>query len=345
VKGGGVLFVGFEGPRLTTTERSLLRRLQPAGIILLPRNIEDETGLRALLAELRLLCRRAILALDAEGGPVDRLRRLVAPAPAAAALAAVSPRKALAAGRWIGAALRNFGFDLALAPVVDLDHGLRDNALDRRCYGATPRAVTARARSFLRGLHRSGVGGCLKHFPGLGAAATDTHQEHATVLLSRRRMARDLAPFVALAGEAESVMAGHAVYPALDPAFLPATLSPTLCRGLLRRNLRFRGALLSDDLEMGALERHGNLPDRGEAALAAGCDGLLFCRDLAAAPSIARRLTRPALAGRLRQATARLAVLRRSLASLRRSGGEVLELSRIRSRIEALAGSVARPAM
>ncbi len=337
MKGAEVLFVGFEGTRPTPEERSILRRLQPAGITLVPRNIEDEPGLRALLAELRLLCPAAIFGLDAEGGRVDRLRNLVGPAPAARDLAAVSPRRSARAGRWVGEALRNFGFDLDFAPVVDLDHGQRGNALDGRCLGRNPRAVTARARAFLGGLHRAGIGGCLKHFPGLGAAPADTHFELARVLLTRRRLARDLAPFVALAGEVEAVMVGHAIYPTLDPSFLPASLSPTICGGLLRKSLTFRGPVLSDDLEMGALGAHGDLPWRAEAALVAGCDGLLFCRQLGAAPEIARRLAGRRLDARRRQAEARLARLRRALERRRRQAGEPLDLGEVRRQLAALA--------
>jgi len=336
VKGGGVLFVGFEGPRLRRDERQALLRLQPAGITLVPRNIEDEAGLVALLAELRALCPEAIFALDAEGGRVDRLRRIAGPAPAAEELAARPPRLAGRAGRWVGASLRHFGFDLDFAPVVDLDRGRRGNALDGRTLGRTPRAVVARARAFLAGLGASGAGCCLKHFPGLGGAGEDTHLEPTRIELGRRELARDLAPFVALLPAADAVMVGHAVYPAIDPAALPATLSPAVCHELLRRRLRYRGALLSDDLEMGALGTVGSLPEIGEAALVAGCDGLLFCRRVTEATAVATRLGRPRLAARRRQAEARLARLRRRLERARRAAPAPPALDRVRARLAAV---------
>lgn len=337
MKGGGVLFLGFEGTVLTAAERGVLRRVEPAGVTLVPRNIESAPQLLALVGELRRLCPRAILALDAEGGRVDRLRRIVAPAPAAELLGYRPPRSARAAGRWVGSALRLFDIDLDLAPVVDLDRGHRGNALDTRCFGATPRAVTARGAAFLAGLHAAGVGGCLKHFPGLGGAGRDTHADPAWIGLSRRELGRDLAPFEALAARADAVMAGHAVYPALDPAALPATLSRALATELLRRRLGYRGALLSDDLEMGALAPHGELPERGEAALAAGCDGLLFCRRIDIAPAIATRLGRRSNAARRQAAERRLAGLRRRLVALRRAAGEPPALDQVRRRLAALA--------
>lgn len=336
MKGGAVLFLGFEGTKLAAEERRILRRVRPGGITLVPRNIENAEQLAALMAELRRLCPQAILALDAEGGRVDRLRRIVAPAPAAEELARRAPTAARVAGRWVGAALRAFGFDLDLAPVVDLDRGATGNALDGRCLGRAPRAVTARAAAFLDGLHGAGAGGCLKHFPGLGGAGRDTHADPAWIALPRRELERDLRPFRALSSRVEAVMASHAVYPALDPAALPATLSPALAMALLRRDVGFRGALLSDDLEMGALAPHGELPERGEAALAAGCDGLLFCRRIGDAPAIAAGLGRAEHARRLAAATRRLDQLRRRLARLARAAGEPPPVDEIRRRLLAL---------
>jgi beta-N-acetylhexosaminidase len=333
VRGGRVLFLGFEGTRLSREERAVLLRVRPAGITLVARNIASAGQLVELVSDLRRLCPDAILALDAEGGRVDRLRAVVAPAPAASWLAGRPPRSAERAGRWIGASLRHFDLDLALAPVVDLDRGHAGNALDGRCFGSTPRAATARAGAFLRGLHAAGVGGCAKHFPGLGGATLDTHGGPAWIQLPRRELARDLAPFVALAPHADALMAGHAVYPAIDPAALPATLSRSLAHDLLRRRIRYRRALLSDDLEMGALAPHGDLATRGEAALAAGCDGLLFCRRIEEAPRIAERLARRSSATRLNAASRRLARLRRELAARRRRAPEPPPLDVVRRRL------------
>ena len=341
MKGGELLVVGVEGVRLTTAERRILTRLQPFGVVLVQRNVGDEATLRALVAEIRAVCREAILPLDAEGGRVDRLRTLVGPAPAPADLARHPPALARRAARWVGAALAAFGFDLDFAPVLDLDHGRAGNALDRRCLGSVPRSVIARGRAAIEGLAWAGVGGCVKHFPGLGAAAADTHLVPARIPLDARELERDLAPFRALAALAGAVMVGHAIYPALDPETLPATLSPRLARDLLRRGLSFSGAAFSDDLEMGALAPFGDLAERGEAALAAGCDALLFCRRLEAAPEIAARLARPALARSRAEAGARLRGLRRRLARLRRAAGEPPPPALVRGRL----GEVTRAAL
>lgn len=340
--GGRVLVLGFEGTSLTAEERRTIARVKPAGFTLVPRNIVDDVQLDALIADLRALAPDAILALDGEGGRVDRLRNLVGPAPAAEQLAKAPARFARRAGRWVGESLRRFGFDLDLAPVVDLDRGRANNALDRRCFGSTPRQVTSKAKAFIEGLEASGVGACLKHFPGLGGAGEDTHFAPSTIDLSARELERDLEPFRRLARIAGSVMLSHAIYPALDPEGLPATLSPAIATKLRRRVLPFNGALVlfSDDLEMHALEPFGALADRGEAALAAGCDGLLFCRRIAEAPAIAERLARARLRTRLDQAAKRLEGLARRLRRRSLAAGPVVPVRLLRRRMAELARAV-----
>jgi beta-N-acetylhexosaminidase len=319
---GAFLTVGLPGPRLEPSTRKLLARLRPGGVILFARNLaadveEGPARLAELTAALRRELPEVLLWIDAEGGPVDRLRGLVGPAPAGETLARRPPRQALRAGRWIGHALRLFGLDADFAPVVDLDRGIPGNALDHRTTGADPRRVAARGRAFLLGLHGSGVGGCLKHFPGLGAATADTHLHQAPIGLGTPELAPDLAPFVALGGLAGAVMVGHAAYPAYDPEARPATLSPPVLQGLLRGRLGFAGLAVSDDLEMQALAAWGEVPECAEASFAAGADVLLICKDLEVAVAAGERLARPSLAARREESAARLAAYRRHLERLR----------------------------
>jgi beta-N-acetylhexosaminidase len=262
--------------------------------------------------------------VDAEGGRVDRLRALFGSAPAAARLAVRPPAVSRRAGFWVGAALRHVGLDVDLAPVVDLDHGATDNALDGRYFGSDPRRVAARAGAFLVGLREAGVLGCLKHFPGLGAATRDTHHAVAEVSLDAAGLAREAAPFKRLWSApganttASAVLVSHAIYPALDDSRSPASLSSAVMTGLLRREMGFRGVTFSDDLEMKALAPWGDLSDRCEAALAAGCDGLLVCSRWEEAPVIARRLRVKALSTRREEALVRLEAFRRASARLRK---------------------------
>lgn len=340
--GGAPLFLGIEGTALAAGERRVLARVRPGGIVLVSRNIGTEEELRALVAELRAILPEATFCLDAEGGRVDRLRRLAGAAPAAARLAEASPAFAARAGRLLGQALRHFDFDLDFAPVADLDHGIAGNALDERTYGSAPRAVVARARALVSGLHASGVGACLKHFPGLGRATADTHLTGAEIVASERELERDLAPFRALLPAVESAMVGHAVYPGWTEPVRPASLSPKISTKLLRSRLRYRGLLFSDDLEMGALARWGSLPELAGEALDAGCDALLFCRRIEEAPAIARALAPRASEPRFAAAQRRLAGLRRRLHARRQEAAPPLPLPAIRERFARLALALER---
>lgn len=342
MKGGSVLFLGIEGTALTRDEARILRRVKPGGIVLVTRNIESEAQLRDLVGDLRAAAREALFCLDAEGGRVDRLRHVVAPAPAAAELASCPPATSRRAGRLLGQALRAFDFDLDFAPVTDLDHGIAGNALDGRTFGAMPRLVTARAKATLQGLNKAGVAGCLKHFPGLGRATADTHLTGAHIGATRAELDRDLIPFTELSPSAESVMVGHAIYPGWGEAIWPASLSRRIAADLLRKQSGFRGFLFSDDLEMGALAGFGTLPEIGALSLAAGCDGLLFCRHVEAAPAIAAALSRKALRPRLEEAERRLGRLRTRLQRMRKAGPAVPPVGEIRRKLERLAVDVAR---
>jgi beta-N-acetylhexosaminidase len=335
----GLVIVGVAGPRLTRDERDVLSRLRPGGVILFGRNVESAGQVAALTAELHAALPEALVCIDAEGGRVDRLRSVVGPSPAAAALADASPARAGRAGLWLGRSLRALGFDVDFAPVVDLDRGHTGNALDGRCFGATPRAVAARAGAFLEGLHRAGVGGCVKHFPGLGGAQADTHLLGAPIELDRAELERDLAPFARLAAAAGAVMIGHASYPAYDSEARPGSLSPPIADTLLRRKLRFRGVSFSDDLEMKALGAFGDLPEVAAAALAAGCDVLAVCgaASLEALPAIARRLGVHGLRARRQEALRRLSRYRLEVSRLRRLA-EAVSVEQARRGVARLAG-------
>lgn len=311
------VFVGIPGLELDAESAGLLSAFQPGGVVLFKRNIKDEEQLNELVTALRRLLPEAVLAIDAEGGRVDRLKEVVGPAPSASSLAGHPPSYSLQAGHWVAQSLRLFDLDVDFAPVVDLDRGAKDNALDDRYFGSTPAQVIPRAQAFLRGLYTGGAGGCLKHFPGLGAAGEDTHFHMSAVYLPEEELVTDLEPFRALARLAGAVMVGHALYPAYDSSMRPATLSPSIIGGVLRGRLGFEGLVFSDDMEMKALDEWGSLPERCESCFAAGCDVLLVCHTLAALPAIVERLEHPGLAERLVEANRRLETYRQRLLTLR----------------------------
>jgi beta-N-acetylhexosaminidase len=312
-----LVFAGIPGPELDRSSAALLAEHQPGGVILFKRNIKEVEQLHELVRAIRRVVPDAVLAIDEEGGRVDRLKEIVGPAPAGALLARHAPSLALQAGQWIGRALRLFDLDVDFAPVVDLDRGERDNALDGRYLGATPEEVVIRARAFLRGLHTGGVGGCIKHFPGLGGAGEDTHFSMSCVYLPSDELRTDLLPFDALARLAGAVMVAHAIYPAYDAESRPATLSPSIIGGLLRGRLGFEGLAFSDDLEMKALDTWGGLADRSVQSFTAGCDVLLLCHTLEALPEVVSRLEVPSLEERVAEAWSRFDRYRQRLRTLR----------------------------
>jgi beta-N-acetylhexosaminidase len=311
------VFVGIPGPELDSRSAALLEEHRPGGVVFFKRNIKEVGQLGELVASIRRILPDAVLCIDSEGGKVDRLKDVVAPAPPAGLLAKRPPSLSLQAGLWIAQSLRLFDLDVSFAPVVDLDRGETDNALDGRYLGATPGDVTPRARAFVRGLHMGGAGGSLKHFPGLGGAPADTHFKVATIYLPSNALQADLDPFDALARLAGSVMVGHAIYPAYDAEQRPATLSPPIIGGILRGRLHFDGLCFSDDMEMKALDEWGDLAERSVLAFAAGCDVLLLCHTLEALPDVVARLEDPGLEERRIEAHRRLETYRQRLRTLR----------------------------
>lgn len=313
---GRLLILGLPEPELGGAEERLLREVRPGGVILFRYNVVSEGQVRDLVAGIREASPGVLLFVDAEGGRVDRFRELLGPAPAGRALASEPPRLAERSGRWIGHGIRSLGCDVDFAPVVDLDRGQRDNALADRYLGATPRSVTARGRAFLRGLHSAGVAGCVKHFPGLGGATRDTHDEPAGVDLSRKELERDLRPFRELLGTAGSTMITHATYSCLDSE-APASLSAPVVTGLLRGELEFEGLVVADDLDMDALAPWGDLGDRVLRSLEAGCDAFPICRSWEVAREVIERIRSEIDSERLEESVDRWTTYRRHLESIR----------------------------
>jgi len=279
---GQLFWIGFQGTKLEAPLRSLLERVRPAAIILFARNIENASQVRSLIHDVSVLLKiPPFVALDQEGGRVNRLRPLLGPIPASLDLAA---RKdpAGAVRRQAGAmaaALRTLGFNVNLAPVLDLSGPDGRNGIGDRAFGEDPGTVCRLGRAFLEAHLKRGVVPVGKHFPGLGSAGGDTHLTLPIISKSRARLYdEDLLPYRRLKRILPIVMAGHASYPALQgrsPG--PATLSRAVVDGLLRRRLRYRGVIVTDDLEMGAVEQKQGAAAQALAALSAGNDGLMFC--------------------------------------------------------------------
>lgn len=302
--------MGLGGTALTAAERRILAASPPCGVILFRRNIESAEQVRELIASVRALGAR-LLFLDQEGGPVDRLRDLIGPSPSFARAAAAG--QARGAGALAGAALAALDVDVDLAPVVDRAMPAAGaDVLGERCASDDAGAVIRAAAEFVAGLHDEGVGACLKHFPGLGRARLDTHEELPVIPEDRHQEALDLAPFDALMTGVRAVMISHAA----DPEGRPSSLSFERATVLLRDILGFEGAAFSDDLEMGALSAFGTLPERSAKASAAGCDLLFVCKEIDAYPDCVAAVETAVAPERRAEAAARLEEYAAHLAAL-----------------------------
>jgi beta-N-acetylhexosaminidase len=236
--------------------------------------------MRALVRDLHALDRDAppLVAIDHEGGRVHRLAPPFTHFPSATPVAAAGLATVRAVATAMARELAALGVDLTFAPVLDVTSNPANPVIGDRAYGTTPATATAAALAAFRATRAVGLLTCGKHFPGHGDTATDSHHELPVVTRDRRSLtATELAPFrAAIAARFPMLMTAHVRYPALDPA-LPATLSPAIVTGLLRRRLGFRGAIATDDHEMRAIADHFGPGETAVRAIAAGCDLLLFC--------------------------------------------------------------------
>ncbi len=274
---------GLAGLTLSDTERAFFRDADPAGYILFGRNVENRAQVRALTDDLRALHgrERTFICIDQEGGRVARMKPPVwAAYPAGAAFDRLYETAPISAIEAVRAHAEALGLDLAEAgisvdclPLLDVRQAGAHDVIGDRALGHEPLRVAAMGRAVLDGLARAGVAGVIKHMPGHGRAAVDSHKETPTVIASAEDLEVDLAPFRSL-NDALVGMTGHVRYPAWD-AQLPATLSATVIRDVIRGRIGFDGLLLTDDLDMQALG--GAVPDRAARAQAAGCDIALNC--------------------------------------------------------------------
>jgi beta-N-acetylhexosaminidase len=282
---GKLLVVGFEGVEAPPTLLERIARGVVSGVVLFSRNVESLEQVTALtdrLARAAPAEAPLIVAVDQEGGRVQRLREPRVPLaqlPAARAVAArQSTKLTREVGHAVGQDLFLLGFNLDFAPVLDVVTSDENSIIGDRSFGPEPESVARHALSFARGLRESGVLPCGKHFPGHGGPVGDSHKTLPRDPRSRPEIeALDLVPFSAAAERrVPMLMSAHVVFPAFDDR-APATLSRSLSTDLLRGVLGFEGVLISDDMEMDAIALHH---DPGEAALEAvraGVDQVLFC--------------------------------------------------------------------
>jgi beta-N-acetylhexosaminidase len=278
--------LGIRQPKLDSDLRAFFRDARPWSFILFREACVSRVQVKALCADLREAAGHdAIVFIDQEGGRVARLKPPEWPTwPPCAAYGALHAKDevrgheaAYLGHRLIAHELKTMGVDGDFAPVLDVPVEGSDKIVGDRAFSPDPEIVATLGRAALRGLHDGGVAGCIKHMPGHGRATSDSHLALPRVAASEEELNADLFPFAALS-DAEAAMTAHIVYELWDPD-RPATCSPAVIGDVIRGRIGFQGLLMSDDLDMKALQfaLNGGLAARAEAALGAGCDVVLQC--------------------------------------------------------------------
>ena len=289
----GPLMVDIAGLSLSKEDVQLLQHPQVGGIILFSRNFENREQLARLTAQIHdLRTPKLLIAVDQEGGRVQRFRSGFTELPPASVIGSIYDEErergldlAESCGWLLGVELRSVGVDFSFAPVLDLFNA-HSTVINDRAFHHEPEAVVEIARAFIAGLHRGGVAAIGKHFPGHGTVVADSHHELPIDERSYYDISNtDLLPFRRLASKLEGIMPAHVLYPQVDN--VAAGYSRIWIQEILRRECEFQGVVFSDDLSMKGAHTAGDIVARAEAAKNAGCDMLLVCNDR---PSVNRLL-------------------------------------------------------
>lgn len=281
----GPLMLDLAGVEIDAEERELLAHPSVGGVILFARNFESPEQVRRLTASIHALRKPPLLvAVDQEGGRVQRFRSGFAPLPASHLIGrhydlepALGRDSALQAGWLMASELRAVGVDISFAPVLDLDYGVSE-VIGDRAFHRSSQVVSELAQHYIRGMREAGMLATGKHFPGHGAVVADSHTSLPEDHRDYVDIAADILPYERLGGtHLAAVMTAHVAYTQVDK--LPASFSRWWLQDELRGRLGFAGAVFSDDLTMVAAEIMGDVESRVAGALAAGCDMILVCND------------------------------------------------------------------
>ncbi|AFU97466.1 beta-N-acetylhexosaminidase [Simiduia agarivorans] len=298
----GVVMLDVAGLALTPYDKALLKNPQVGGLILFSRNYRDREQLMALVTSIRACSPDIVIAVDHEGGRVQRFRDGFTRIPAMQSFLPAyrtAPAATLARVRDVGwlmaSELLACGIDISFAPVLDVDDHHCQVIADR-AFSPDPSEVVVLAGAFMDGMHEAGMATTGKHFPGHGSVTGDSHLVQP---IDDRPLAQvtahDLIPFARLAPKLDAVMPAHIVFSQVDDQ--PVGFSAHWLKTVLRGQLNFNGVIFSDDLSMAGAESAGSYAARADAALKAGCDMVLVCNQREAAQEVVQHLSELAQPG------------------------------------------------
>jgi len=285
--------VDIEGTELKEEERERLAHPKVGGVILFSRNYESPEQMEVLVKELHGIRRpRLIVAVDQEGGRVQRFKKGLTTLPPMRRLGEIydenpSRAKRLAdlCGWLLATELRAMDVDVSFAPVLDMDHGVSE-VIGDRAFHSDPEIISVLAHYFANGMKSAGMGCVGKHFPGHGGVQEDSHHELPKDMRTLEELeASDLIPFKKMIYyDIPAMMTSHVLFPNIDS--IPVTFSSVWLKDILRKKLGFQGVIFSDDLTMEATQGAGDMVQRANMAMKAGCDMILVCNNPAGADQI-----------------------------------------------------------
>jgi beta-N-acetylhexosaminidase len=287
----GFIVVDLEGPILSAEEREILQHPTVAGIILFSRNYEEPTQLRALTTAIKKSRDDLLIAVDQEGGRVQRFRQGFTELPSMGHYGQMlqqSPEQAKQQLRQTittaAKELKSAGINVNLAPVLDIDQN-RNEVIGARSFGHDPASVITLGKVAIDAMHAAQMPAVGKHFPGHGGVTGDSHQTLPCDERAREAIRiNDLLPFISLLSDLDAIMPAHVIYSAFDAN--PACFSRYWLTDVLRREFDFNGVVISDDLSMLGAAAMGSYADRAMLALEAGCDLLSICNNRAGAVTV-----------------------------------------------------------
>ena len=282
MRAGPLLMIGVEGEALTYQERKIIQKENIGGILLFKRNCQSYKALKELLSELYSLriSSPLIVAIDREGGAVDRLTQIpeFCPWPNPSALSRrLTLQEIEKTSYYLHHELKHLRINMNLSPCLDISHS-QNQALRGRTFSSNPTSVADIGRAFIKGAVRAGVLTCAKHFPGHGGVAEDSHKLLPIDKRSKKQILASALPFRrAFAEHVPSVMVSHILYPSLDLKNI-APFSECIVDQLLKQKWGFQGLVFSDDLEMKAVSDY-NKAELAERALSAGVHILISSKN------------------------------------------------------------------